>query len=99
MLASGQQEYNQAFWGAHGADGFRKKLISQYGSIATAWRVALDKKDVGKISFAELCTLCREIGFGGNVKKVWKDLDTDEDGFISLGDLDTDAHKAISRFM
>lgn len=91
-------EYDVQFWGAHGADGFRKKLISQYGSTATAWRVALDPHDSGKLSFNELCTVAREIGFGGNLKKVWKELDSDDDGFISLVDLDVEAHKAISKF-
>jgi hypothetical protein len=99
IIESGQQEYDVAFWGAHGADGFRKKLISVYGCLSTAWRSALDKEDKGKLSFAELCKQCHEIGFGGNLKKVWKELDTDEDGFITLMDLDSDAHKAIAKFM
>jgi Ca2+-binding EF-hand superfamily protein len=99
MVKAHQEELDVAFWGAHGADGFRKKLISVYGTVATAWRVALDKNDNGKLSHAEYITVCRDIGFSGNLKKVWKELDTDRDGFITLQDIDPEAHKAISKFM
>jgi len=99
LVAQEVEEKNSNFFGAHGAAGFRRQLKTRYGSIATAWRSVLDKDDNGKMSMGELCQVCRDIGYHGNIKKLWIELDQDQDGFVCLADLDVEQHQAISDFL
>lgn len=84
--------------GAQGVEGFLKMLKQRYGSVAAAWRVGLDRDGNGKVSFGELLQSCRELGFSGNVRKLWMDLDVDKGGFISLHELDPEAAQDLEDF-
>ena len=41
----------------------------------------------GKLTFNEFCNCTRRLGFSGNIKKLWQDLDGREVGYISLKDI------------
>ncbi|CAJ1454299.1 unnamed protein product [Effrenium voratum] len=56
--------------GNQGPEGFRRLLAGKYGSVAAAWRVALDPDGNGRISFGELNHRCRLMGFTGNLRKL-----------------------------
>ncbi|CAK9070854.1 unnamed protein product [Durusdinium trenchii] len=74
--------------GNQGPEGFRLLLSRKFGSVAAAWRVSLDPDGNGRISFGEFNHRCRQMGFTGNLRKLWGELDTDKCGFISLKEID-----------
>ncbi|CAE8606251.1 unnamed protein product, partial [Polarella glacialis] len=84
--------------GSRGVEGFRKMLISRYGTVAAGWRMGLDRDGNGRVSFGELCLCCRDMGFHGNLRKLWMELDADHGGFISLNELDPAAFKDLEDF-
>lgn len=98
LCEDGRREDDRMLHGANGLDGFRKMLYARYGTLPCAWRVGLDRDGNGKISFGELRQCCHALGFTGNLKKLWQDMDTSGDGFISLQELDPEAHKGINAF-
>ena len=68
-------------------NGFRRMLLHRYGSIINAWK-HLDDDNNGRLSYAEFCKACREVGYFTNVRKLWNSLDDDKTGFITLNELD-----------
>merc|ERR1719487_2376727 len=79
-------------------NGLKRELVSRFGSMYTAWRQALDLDGNNRLSFGELCTALRHLGYGGNVKDLWLALDTDNDGFVMLHDLDPKTHEALTTY-
>jgi Ca2+-binding EF-hand superfamily protein len=78
--------------------GFRQLLMHRYGTVYRAWRLALDRSGDGKLSFVEFTSACRAIGFSGNIKKLWNELDDDGSGVISLAEVDPPVHALIESF-
>merc|ERR1719230_2325137 len=70
--------------GARSLDGFKQLLETRFGNLVRAWRKGLDTSGDGKLSFTEFCNSCRAIGYTGNLKKLWNELDVDKSGFVSL---------------
>ena len=58
------------------------------GTIYRAWRMGLDKSSRGCMSFMEFTSAARGVGYSGNIKKLWFELDDDNSGIISLEELD-----------
>eukprot|EP00929_Paragymnodinium_shiwhaense_P116402 TRINITY_DN8590_c0_g1_i1.p1 TRINITY_DN8590_c0_g1~~TRINITY_DN8590_c0_g1_i1.p1 ORF type:complete len:1661 (-),score=510.83 TRINITY_DN8590_c0_g1_i1:48-5030(-) len=81
-----------------GARGFKELLKRRFGTVTAAWRVFLNRDGSGRLGFCEFCQVCRDMGYGGNVKALWTELDTDEGGFISLDELDHEAAVALGTF-
>lgn len=84
--------------GNQGPEGFRLLLSRKFGSVAAAWRVSLDPDGNGHISFGEFNHRCRQMGFTGNLRKIWGELDTEKTGFISLKEIDPKAHQELEDF-
>jgi len=84
--------------GATTLEAFKKHLIERYGTMVCAWRTSLDDDGNGRLSFGELCEACRKESFEGNIKKLWKELDDDDSGLISLDELDPESEQAIRQF-
>merc|ERR1719159_1952142 len=84
--------------GASTLEGFRRLLITRYGTVYRAWRLALDRSGDGKLSFVEFTSACRAVGFSGNIKKLWHELDDDNSGVISLAEIDPPVNKLIEEF-
>lgn len=74
--------------GADCVDSLKKLLIRKYGTIFAAWRHVLDPNGLGRISFAEWCSALRKMGFEGDIKAAWKNLDTDGSGIVSFKELE-----------
>eukprot|EP00931_Biecheleriopsis_adriatica_P114679 TRINITY_DN90598_c0_g1_i1.p1 TRINITY_DN90598_c0_g1~~TRINITY_DN90598_c0_g1_i1.p1 ORF type:complete len:1547 (+),score=371.71 TRINITY_DN90598_c0_g1_i1:74-4642(+) len=98
LLHHSRSEADVLLSGAQGPQGFRQVLANKFGSVATAWRTGLDSDGNGKISLGEFLMCCQKMNFTGNFKKLWKELDTDTDGFISLHDLDPVAATELDDF-
>ena len=73
-------------------------LIAKHGSVVTGWRNVMDPEDDGNVSQREFFLRCRENGFSGDVRKFWKDLDSDGSGHITLEEIDPEAHTEIEAF-
>jgi hypothetical protein len=73
-----------------GAKSFIGMLRHKWGrcAIGRAWRQLLDNGGVNRVGFNKFCHAARSIGFPGNVKHLFDQLDGDQDGVIRLGDLD-----------
>merc|ERR1719197_1628127 len=46
--------------------------------------MGLDSDGSGKLSFVEFCQSARNEGFAGNLKSLWKEMDADGEGFVTL---------------
>eukprot|EP00928_Gymnodinium_smaydae_P082118 TRINITY_DN6552_c0_g1_i1.p2 TRINITY_DN6552_c0_g1~~TRINITY_DN6552_c0_g1_i1.p2 ORF type:complete len:248 (-),score=54.10 TRINITY_DN6552_c0_g1_i1:52-795(-) len=66
---------------------FRRALMLKYRSIPVAWR-EMDPQQNGRIGFLDFCRACRHLGWNSESRLLWEALDTDEDGFITLEDVD-----------
>merc|ERR1719487_2686260 len=66
---------------------FRAALIRKYGNLLRAWHLGLDTGKRGKIGFTEFATAMRNEGFNGDVNSIWKELDTDGGGLVSIDEL------------
>mmetsp|Transcript_64842 Transcript_64842/g.182990 ORF Transcript_64842/g.182990 Transcript_64842/m.182990 type:complete len:319 (-) Transcript_64842:101-1057(-) len=92
-----REDTNKLHNGCKGAAGFRRYLRGHFGSIGAGWR-ALDEEQVGKLTFNEFCMACRRIGFHGNLKSLWSELDARGVGSISLAELEPRASVVVGSF-
>jgi len=83
--------------GRQGAEGFRAFLKKQYGSYVVGWR-ALDYEKRGALSFGEFCRNCRTIGFHGNLKQIWKELDVKGVGAVTLTEVEPRSGRVLGLF-
>lgn len=79
--------------GLHTAAGFKQALVNRFGSLYTAWREVLDLDGNARISFSEFSLALQRLGFHGNIKGLWAELDYNKSGHVLFADLDasTDA--------
>jgi Ca2+-binding EF-hand superfamily protein len=84
--------------GHAGKEGFKKLLTHRFGSVIRGWRFGLDVAGNNRLSFTEFCTACRNIGFDGNMLGLWKELDDDNSGVVTLQELEPRAHHCTELF-
>ena len=63
-----------------------------------AWRLLLDHMDRGKIGFNEFANACRQIGFQGEIRKIWHELDDDNGGTITFEEFAPYVARELERF-
>jgi Ca2+-binding EF-hand superfamily protein len=76
----------------------KKMLCRRYGTITSGWRECLDHGNNGKVSFTDFCKAARDLGFQGNAKKVFRELDEDHSGIITFNKVDPDWYARLSHF-
>merc|ERR1711959_53678 len=67
------------------------RILSREEALVLAWREKLDFDGNGKLSFVEFSKAVRDIGFVGDVKRIFKELDSNRSGQLSFHDLDSAA--------
>lgn len=67
---------------------YKDFLIKRHGCLFRAWRKELDKDGSMTVQQRELFKACRETGWEGDVRALWKALDSDDSGVTSLEELD-----------
>jgi len=72
--------------------------VRQYGTITAAWRQGLDVEGNGKVSFVEFSKQIRSIGFSGNIRRLFAELDVDNSGIITFNEVDREWSTKLSRF-
>eukprot|EP00747_Dinoflagellata_sp_TGD_P027280 gnl/TRDRNA2_/TRDRNA2_132519_c0_seq1.p1 gnl/TRDRNA2_/TRDRNA2_132519_c0~~gnl/TRDRNA2_/TRDRNA2_132519_c0_seq1.p1 ORF type:complete len:1424 (-),score=306.60 gnl/TRDRNA2_/TRDRNA2_132519_c0_seq1:173-3874(-) len=78
---------------------FDRLCIRKYGTLMNAWRQCLDADGNGKLTFNELCNGARYLGYGGDLQKLWRSLDTDNSGSITIREIDAKADDLVKCFM
>mmetsp|Transcript_129311 Transcript_129311/g.241844 ORF Transcript_129311/g.241844 Transcript_129311/m.241844 type:complete len:457 (+) Transcript_129311:143-1513(+) len=81
-----------------GKSEFFEILARKYGNLTRAWRVALDVDENGLIDAREFASAMKRVGFEGNVRSLWYNLDADQSGYISLAEIDAEAAVALEKF-
>lgn len=77
---------------------FIRILVGRFGSVVRAWRQHLDKHEIGRLSFVQFCNAARAMGYCGNLKQLWKEMDSDGGGFVELQELDLASSDALKEF-
>jgi len=86
------------FDGATGKDDFLEVLRRKYGTLTRAWRIALDDDESGLLDSREFYGAMDKIGFIGNTRSLWFNLDQNQSGYVSLVEIDPVAAQALEKF-
>jgi len=97
LVKKAQATEDSEFWGAMGVQGFRTYLIKKFGSVVAGWRM-LDKDGNGHLSFYEFCNACRQMGYHGNLKLLWKQLDANDSHTVSIMEIDPEVGHYVGTF-
>lgn len=73
-------------------------LRAKYGTLTRAWRVALDADSSGLLDFREFSNALQSIGYVGNMRTLWFNLDDDQSGAISMKEIDPEAYHSLEKF-
>lgn len=71
--------------------------MRKYRTMCRAWRLLLDPKGVGRVSFQALCKAARSVGFP-DLARLWVALDRNRSGFVSLDEWDPVAFRTLMTF-
>ena len=55
----------------------------QDGTVLAGWRT-MDVHQKGYLCYAEFCQSCREMLFNGDIRSLWRELDANEKGIVTL---------------
>lgn len=77
---------------------FKDALLDQYRHFVKAWRACIDKDSSNRASFNELEAAARTIRFKGDIAGVYRSLDSDLSGFVTLKEIDPEASDQIVAF-
>eukprot|EP00930_Biecheleria_cincta_P031522 TRINITY_DN21877_c0_g2_i1.p1 TRINITY_DN21877_c0_g2~~TRINITY_DN21877_c0_g2_i1.p1 ORF type:complete len:719 (+),score=126.57 TRINITY_DN21877_c0_g2_i1:73-2229(+) len=68
---------------------FKQKVrAASGGSFVRGWRRLLDQNGNLSVSKIDMLKGCRKIAFGGDTSALWKGMDGDDDGSVSLHEVD-----------
>lgn len=76
---------------------FMHLLLSRYGSLTVAWRRFLDRDQTNKILYKDFGNICRTLRLQ-NVPGIWRALDKELIGCLTLHDVDQDSADALRLF-
>lgn len=79
-------------------DGFLSCMRSKFGTMVRAWHMCIDPDGTGTVTMAEFTSALRHIGYIGNLKTLWYQLDKDGSGAISLAELDPKSAALLEKF-
>jgi len=82
---------------------FKERLCDMFaGSALRAWRYGLDKDGSMRVSYKEFKDACLRLIRTGvasfNLEGVWRALDADFSGYVSLKEFDAEAHDMLKSF-
>jgi hypothetical protein len=77
---------------------FRSYLKRLGGNVLRAFRLFLDHDGNGVLTYDEFGPAVRAIGYEGSIKQLWRDLDPNDDGTISLYEVCPKTAKFLQSF-
>lgn len=80
------------------AQEFQELLLKQYGDFVRAWRVGLDRDRNGHMDCEEFKRAVKDVGFAGNPRALWKELDVNGNGTVSLWEVDFHSAQLLKEF-
>mmetsp|Transcript_58179 Transcript_58179/g.127564 ORF Transcript_58179/g.127564 Transcript_58179/m.127564 type:complete len:709 (+) Transcript_58179:88-2214(+) len=80
------------------AQEFKKHLLRKYGHFLKAWCAIMDKDSSNSCSWHEFQHVVKYVKFNNDVAGAWLALDEDLSGFITLKEIDVEAHNCLVYF-
>eukprot|EP00747_Dinoflagellata_sp_TGD_P031757 gnl/TRDRNA2_/TRDRNA2_135537_c0_seq1.p1 gnl/TRDRNA2_/TRDRNA2_135537_c0~~gnl/TRDRNA2_/TRDRNA2_135537_c0_seq1.p1 ORF type:complete len:763 (-),score=108.91 gnl/TRDRNA2_/TRDRNA2_135537_c0_seq1:96-2384(-) len=77
---------------------FKDLLRRKYGNMVRACRLVLSHSDTMIISKSKFLKACVGLGWKGDARNLWKALDTDDSGSVSVDELDPNGAEAFAHF-
>lgn len=77
---------------------FKTLLLKSYKNYIRAWRQGLDRDHNGHLDYDEFKLAVKDIGFAGNVRELWRQLDDNGNGVVSLWELDMPTAQLLKEF-
>jgi len=71
-----------------GRKDFKDLLLKSYKNFVRAWREGLDRDRNGRLDQKEFTRAVKDLGFAGNSRELWEELDLNGNGWVSLWELD-----------
>ncbi|CAE7296462.1 unnamed protein product [Symbiodinium sp. CCMP2456] len=68
-------------------------------NFVRAWREGLDRDHNHKLDYHEFSTAVKDVGYPGNLRELWEELDLNENGFVSLWELDEPTAELLKAFV
>lgn len=87
MMARREEAIKAMTPGARQVYHFREFLIRKYGNLVRGWVLLLDRDKSGAVSRKEFFQALAEVRFPGDANQLWRRLDKDHSGTISLCEL------------
>lgn len=84
--------------GAAGLISLKKFLVLMFGTITAAWRLGLDHDGHGRLTIAEWSKALRALGFEGDCKAIYKELDTQRCGVVTFAEFEPDLASRMNDF-
>jgi len=78
---------------------FKDCLLRSYGNFVRAWREGLDRDHNHKLDYHEFSTAMKDVGYPGNPRELWEELDLNQNGFVSLWELDEPTAELLKAFV
>lgn len=76
----------------------KRFFVDRAGLTLKAWFRFFDKNDDGLITFDEFCRGMQEMGFPGDIIKLWREMDADGSGGLTLDEIDQENADLWSSF-
>lgn len=76
---------------------FKVLLLNRSQSLAAAWRTIIDRRWQGRITLSDFTQACMDMGYSKPLR-VWRELDVDHAGTVTLTELDWEAAEALGKF-
>ena len=74
-------------------------LSRRFCTRVAFWRQGLEAKNAdAKVMFPEFCKACKRLGYRGKLKTLWRALDTNNVGYVTLGHIDKIADTGLDDF-
>lgn len=78
--------------------GFLDILKHKFGTVVRAWRKAMDVDQSGTLTFREFSHALERVGYHGDFRSLWYQLDADMSGNISLHEMDPENAMRLEKF-
>lgn len=78
---------------------FHDLLLRSYSNLVRAWRLGLDRDRNGRMDIREFKRAAKDVGFAGNLQELWKEMDFNRNGYVSLCELDPTTYEVLEDFL
>eukprot|EP00438_Fugacium_kawagutii_P005675 Skav227805 [mRNA] locus=scaffold948:99109:106548:+ [translate_table: standard] len=78
---------------------FMECLLRAYGNMVRAWREGLDRDHNDRLYYSEFNAAAKFVGYAGNPKELWQELDINKKGYVSLWEIDEPTARLLREFV